>query len=234
MIEFRVKRDWEGNADDLAQTAGEIFAALALGNEFTTPNVRLIRDYGQRNILSKPTRRGKEAIYAFRHLLEFVAARVLASEGWPLAKIAEQCGHSSDEELLGYAHIKEKENSSPEATHRLARKQSATRPMVAHKRKSASDLNIEKEIAPTASSEFSTRLARTSSLQVELDDALRKLGLPTGGPAAEQVTVIAIAPWCQVLVETNRLSRITMDEATEVGRAITASLLSPTIRKART
>jgi hypothetical protein len=36
-------------------------------------------------------------------------------------------------------------------------------------------------------------------------DALRRLGLPEDGPAIEQLTLLAIAPWCQVFVESNRL-----------------------------
>ena len=59
-------------------------------------------------------------------------------------------------------------------------------------------------------------------------EALRRLGLPEDGPAVEQLTLLAVAPWCQVLVESRRLSRLTIEEAEEIGRAITASLLTVT------
>jgi hypothetical protein len=74
--------------------------------------------------------------------------------------------------------------------------------------------------------EFRQRAARLSSVQVELREALRRLGLPEDGPAVEQLTLIAVAPWCQVLVESGRLQRLTIEEAEEIGRAVTASLLT--------
>ena len=70
-----------------------------------------------------------------------------------------------------------------------------------------------------------------SSLQREMSDALRRLGLPADGPPVEAVALIAIAPWFQALVTTERLSRITPEEAEEIGRAITASLLRLARRK---
>ena len=41
-----------------------------------------------------------------------------------------------------------------------------------------------------------------------------------------KLTLIAVAPWCQVLVESRRLARLTIEEAEEIGRAVTASLLT--------
>ena len=90
MIELSTKFGWTGNADELAASASEILGERGLADDPVSPNVRLIRDYGHRGIVDKPERRGKEAIYSFRHLLQFVAARSLVSDGWPLAKIAEQ------------------------------------------------------------------------------------------------------------------------------------------------
>src|SRR5262245_48197233 len=90
---------WSGDADELADLAGEILGALGLVDASSEPNARLIRDYAQRCIVSRAERQGKEAIYGYRQLLEFVAARVLIADGWPLAKIAEQFAHIADSEL---------------------------------------------------------------------------------------------------------------------------------------
>ena len=76
--------------------------------------------------------------------------------------------------------------------------------------------------------DFRARAARLSGIQSEMRDALRRLGLPEDGPAVEQLTLLAIAPWCQVLVESRRLPRLTIEEAEEIGRAVTASLLTAT------
>jgi hypothetical protein len=74
--------------------------------------------------------------------------------------------------------------------------------------------------------DFRERAARLSSIQSEMREAVRRLGLPEEGALYQQVTVIAIAPWLQVLVQSRRLLRLTIEEAEEIGRAVTASLLT--------
>ena len=82
-------RDWQGTIDDLVDTANIALQRLGRGRNADL-NIRLVRDYAQRGILSPAERRGKEAVYRFQHLNEIIAARVLLNDGWPLAKIAEQ------------------------------------------------------------------------------------------------------------------------------------------------
>lgn len=79
---------------------------------------------------------------------------------------------------------------------------------------------------------FGQRAAQLSKIKSEMKDALEKLGLPPEA-VTEEVTLVAIAPWCQVLVKSDRLSRITFEEAEEVGRTITANLLQLATGKAR-
>ena len=88
-------RDWEGTIEDLAALAAKVLPLLGR-RDIPPPNVRLIRDYAQRGILSPIDRRGKEGYYGFQHLKELVAARVLVNEGVPLAKIAEQFERDRD------------------------------------------------------------------------------------------------------------------------------------------
>ncbi len=195
---------WEGNVDKLAADASDVLTARGFADDL--PNERLVRDYTQRGIVSRPQRQGKEAIYGRRHLLEVVAARVLVKDGWPLAKIAEHFPSAPDQELLALISGKAKENRALSVARRLM---------------SESALAMPTRRPPT----------KVSNVQAELRASLRKLGMPLNRPAVEQLTLIAIAPWCQVLVESSRLQRVTEDEAEEVGRAVTASLLDPTIRK---
>ena len=98
-LELAQFESWSGDASELARLAGEILSARGLGDVSSEPNVRLIRDYAQRGIVSRAERHGKEAIYGYRQLLEFVAARELVADGWPLAKIAEHFAHIADAEL---------------------------------------------------------------------------------------------------------------------------------------
>jgi hypothetical protein len=195
---------WSGDVSELARVAGEILAARGLTDSSTEPNVRLIRDYAQRGIVSRAERQGKEAIYGYRQLLEFVAARVLVADGWPLAKIAEQLALIGDAELRSLISGVPADQADNRALAVARRLRGESRPPL----------------------EFRQRAARLSSLQSELRDALRRLGLPQDDPAVEQITLIAVAPWCQVLIESGRLSRLTIEEAQELGRAMTASLLT--------
>jgi hypothetical protein len=70
-----------------------------------------------------------------------------------------------------------------------------------------------------------------SLMQAELREALRRLGLPQDAPAVEQLTLIAVAPWCQLLMESKRVERLTIEEAETIGRAVTAALLTMNRRK---
>ena len=54
--------------------------------------------------------------------------------------------------------------------------------------------------------------------------ALRKLGLPEDGPAVEEITLLAIVPWFQVLMDKRRLKAMTPEDAEDLGKAVTASL----------
>ena len=55
--------------------------------------------------------------------------------------------------------------------------------------------------------------------------------LSGGKPLVEELTLIAVTPWCQVLVQSDRIGRITIDEAEAVGQSVTAGILSLVSRK---
>jgi hypothetical protein len=210
---------WTGDVNELARVAGAILAARGLGDGSIEPNVRVIRDYAQRGIVSRAERQGKEAIYGHRQLLELVAARVLVAAGWPLAKIAEHFA------LIGTAELRSlipgggqavPENRALALARRL---RDETR---------QGSVRFPARPAPSSSEEFGRRAAHVSSLQAELREALRRLGLPEQLPAVEQLALIAVAPWCQLLIDSDRLGRLTIEEAEAIGKAVTATLLTVT------
>lgn len=218
---------WEGSAEELADIAKSLLQACGVLDEGDDLTVRLIRDYVSRNILRRPDRRGKEAVYSYRNLLEVVAARVLVADGWPLAKIAEHFAFSSDEDLIALIPGQEGGNQAL----KLARSFIAREPKAADSTRAmrrgaqASQSSLETRMS------FRERAARVTSLQTELREAMDRLGLPPDKPPMEQVTLIAVAPWCQLIIETARLKTLTAEDAEVIGRAITASLLSPSLRK---
>ena len=227
-LDFAKFKDWNGDASELAQLAGKILSARGLGETLAEPNVRLLRDYAQRGIVSRPARHGKEAIYAYRQLLEFIAARVLVADGWPLAKIAEHFAHIDDVELLNLIAGDGGKNRARTAIERIR-----SETQFAQARDRTHPIG-DKSAMQSPSTQFRERAARLTGIQVEMQSALRRLGLPEDGPAVEQLTLLAVAPWCQVLVESRRLSRITIEEAEEIGRAVTASLLIVTNKGTKT
>ena len=52
-------------------------------------NERLLRHYVSVNVVDRPTRQGRDAIYGARHLYQYLTARRLLKQGFGLAKIGE-------------------------------------------------------------------------------------------------------------------------------------------------
>ena len=207
-MELKDLSDWSGTIEEFARKVAEVSVRIGLQNE-GEPTIRLIRDYLQRGILGPTTKSGREIVFGYDNLMRHLAARVLLRDGWPLTKISQHFDTSSREELE--ALVPGLTNTAIAALHRI-------------KHESAS-----------ASSEPTTRLshraARVSSIHSEMREAMRRLGLPPNSVATEQLTLIALAPWCQVLIQSDRLSHITIEEAEDIGRGLTAGLLNIVIKR---
>ena len=124
-------QDFNGNADELIRNATKLSESISLGLDASDStegegegNERLLRHYVSLNVVDKPLRQGREAIYNFRHLLQYLTARRLLKQKFSLAKIAEYASvvptqslitallappHRSEAELL-VAAFKAKDN----------------------------------------------------------------------------------------------------------------------------
>ena len=98
----RLRNDFQGSADALIAKAQDVAKTLKLDQEATEGNERLLRHYVSMGVVDKPTREGRDALYGFRHLVQFVAARRLLAEGFPLAKIAKYTGAVPTDALTAY------------------------------------------------------------------------------------------------------------------------------------
>jgi DNA-binding transcriptional MerR regulator len=107
-----MRKDFQGSADDLIASAQEVAKILNLDQEATEGNERLVRHYVSVGVVDKPTREGRDALYGFRHLVQFVAARRLLAEGLPLAKIAKFTGAVPTETLTEYLENPNKTNEA--------------------------------------------------------------------------------------------------------------------------
>lgn len=98
----RMRKDFQGSADDLIVSAQELAKILNLDQEASEGNERLVRHYVSVGVVDKPTREGRDALYGFRHLVQFVAARRLLTEGFSLAQIAKYTGAVPTDALTDY------------------------------------------------------------------------------------------------------------------------------------
>jgi DNA-binding transcriptional MerR regulator len=108
----RMRKDFQGSADDLIVSAQEVAKILNLDQEATEGNERLVRHYVSVGVVDKPTREGRDALYGFRHLVQFVAARRLLAEGFPLAKIAKYTGAVPTDAITDYLEKPERTNEA--------------------------------------------------------------------------------------------------------------------------
>ena len=212
--------DWQGNLESLVTTAELVFSDFDLTSDGEI-NVRMVRDYIQRGILGAVDKAGRELEFNYEHLLKLVLARVLLSDGWSLRKIAEHFNFSELRELEEL--FPSNDNPALSAVKRL-------RSSVKFSEPPEMSMSMPSPPRPSALKPslprfgFSKRVARQTSIQQEMRQALRKLGLPEDGPATEELTLLAIAPWFQILMEKRRMKTLTPEDAKDLGSAVTASL----------
>ena len=97
-----LRNEFQGSADALIEKAQEVAKTLKLDQEATEGNERLLRHYVSMGVVDKPSREGRDALYGFRHLVQFVAARRMLADGFPLAKIALYTGKVPTDALTAY------------------------------------------------------------------------------------------------------------------------------------
>ena len=196
-------RRWTGTIDELVDKAN---AMLGINSKDAGAlNVRLIRDYLHRGLLGDVVKQGKEGLFTHENLIRLLATRVLLKNGWPLAKIKAHFDLSRFEAVESLVPLKE---SAALRSIRQIKKRSMT------------------PAAAPVSDPVLKSAARLSSVQRELSDALQRLGVEPGQFATEALTLVAVAPWCQVLLQSDRIARITAEDAEDLGRAVTAAVLS--------
>jgi DNA-binding transcriptional MerR regulator len=98
----RLRNDFQGGAEALIAKSQEVAKALNLEQEAGEGNERLLRHYVSIGVVDKPAREGRDALYGFRHLVQFVAARRLLAEGFHLAKIAKYTAVVPTDALTAY------------------------------------------------------------------------------------------------------------------------------------
>jgi len=202
-------KEWRGNLEKLIEQAEKVSSELELKDN-TEISVRMVRDYIQRGILRNVDRSGRELEFSYQHLLKLVLSRVLLSDGWSLKKIGEHFELTNTQDLEDL--MPKQGNPALSVIKRLRSSVDGTA------------TRMSREPAPNVAFSVSRKAAKRTSIQHEMKSALRKLGLPEDGPATEEITLLAITPWFQALLQRDRLRTLTLEEAEEVGQAVSASL----------
>jgi hypothetical protein len=196
-------RDWQGTAGELADAAAGLAIELGLPDADSRPNERLVRHYVQVGILARPERRGKEAYFGFRQLTELLTARVLLSDGWPLAKIAEFTRATALEDLLDLL---------PKAHHGTPAQEPAQR------------------FAPSTRAPME-RSVELQKLRLSLQDTFGRGAAVARYNDPALYVRIDLTPWCHVYVERAAAGSISPEEADELGRALRHALIVQRVPK---
>jgi DNA-binding transcriptional MerR regulator len=213
--------NWTGDIFELEQTSQKVLESLGLGH-LPAPNIRLIRDYAQRGILSPPERQGKLGLYRAQHLKELVAARILVNEGVPLTKIAEQFEADRDIVLVVLAlPAGRSQQSTPARARWESLGQAAASPTAA-------------DAPALASTAFVRRAVEGTGRRLELQQTLQRLGATPEAVTPQQLTQMRITDWCSLVIDSSRLRSLSPDEAEDLGRVVTALLSDPRFKKGET
>ena len=207
---------WQGNLENLIYEATKVSTELSLTTD-SEISVRMVRDYIQRGILGEVDKSGRELEFNYSHLLKLVLSRVLLQDGWSLRKIAEHFDFADLEELEEL--FPSSDNLALSTVRRLRSSLKSPEQM---------SMSISE---PSPRFGMTKRVARRTSIQQEMRQALRKLGLPEEGPAIEELTLLAIAPWFQILMDKRHLKSLTHEDAEDLGKAVTASLTQLVLKR---
>ena len=226
---------WNGTAADMANVVPQIMQEIGLRDDSTEPNERLIRHYVSVEILDRPTRVGKEAIFGFRQLLQFVSARILINDGWPLAKVAEQTFDVSEGELLRMATSYQPKTTAQELVKKFKGDAFARSEEKVSKVKSSSAQYVNQSVSNDM--EFLDIPAFMRSHSEESDDktanesALEQIGNKKGVVEKRAWHEISVTPWLRLSLQMGRLVRMDLDTAEKVGDAIKQVLIEEVVRR---
>ncbi len=220
-----------------AEITGELVEALGLektggrGPKAEPASDRVIRDYVRRRVLS-PTLRGSDSdergFYGFRHLVEFLAARVLLNDGWPLEKIAERNTGATTEELLSLIPGQSEENEAL-ALARSFRNAAKDRPSVAKDTPvifSRRLAGYSPSTPPSASPwSFSDRTIVTARRRAELPMLMRQITGDGAPPSVRRRIALEFGDRLTLLIDQDWLQQMSIADADAIGRTVSSALI---------
>ena len=238
--------DWRGTAAELADKLNEVLEGVpSLEDDAGTANERLVRHYVQVGVLTAPEREGREALFGLRQIVEFLAARYLLKDGWPLAKVAELVSATGVEGLTQMIPANRPRTRAEEVA---AKHRGGARPAASHSVQSTTSspvFSLSAEEPPRGASSrkavqqamlLGTPLARAADIsrrRVSLEENLKALGNPEGRPDRRRIVRIELTPWCHVDVDLTQLAGMDESTPTTLGAALTQALQEERLQKGK-
>ena len=218
--------DWRGTAAELANKLNELLAGIpSLADDAGSANERLVRHYVQVGVLTAPEREGREAMFGLRQVVEFLAARYLIKDGWPLAKVAEMVRATDLDGLAGMIPTERPRTRAEEVVAKYRRDRTLEAAVSA--RTPFDNLSQRDSAAPLA------RAAGITRRRVSLEENLKTLGNTAGRADRSHVVRIELAPWCHVSVDAAKLGEMSEDTPDVLGAALTQALQEERIQKGK-
>ncbi|MGB0749786.1 MAG: hypothetical protein ACPGO3_13660 [Magnetospiraceae bacterium] len=206
---------WIGTAADLAAVVTDVLRELGLEDDTVVPNERLVRNYVQYNILERPARKGKEAYFGFRQIVEFLVARQLVRDGWPLAKIGEFTRTATVPQLFGLLPQPVKPNLAKALVEKFEQDSKGTG---------------KAETAAPSEATMLARAAQMTTIRTARQETVAALGTADTALEGAKVTRFTLSPWCQVYVELDPLMTSPPETAELLGKALTQALALARLR----
>jgi DNA-binding transcriptional MerR regulator len=223
--------DWRGTAAELADKLNDVLAGIpSLADDSGSANERLVRHYVQVGVLTAPEREGREALFGLRQIVEFLAARYLLKDGWPLAKVAEIVGTTGVEGLAQMIPTDRPRTRAEEVVARYKTFQLTPESPPARASRPAVQKAMKLESPPSTPLAVAAGISRR---RVSLEENLKALGNTAGRPDRSRVVRIALTPWCHVDVDLAALGEMSEDTPDILGAALTQALQEERIQKGR-
>lgn len=218
--------DWRGTAAELADRLNAVLTSIpSLADDAGSANERLVRHYVQVGVLTAPEREGREALFGLRQVVEFLAARYLIKDGWPLAKVAEMVRATDLDGLAGMIPTDRPRTRAEEVVAKYRRGRPLEAPASA--RAPTNNLSQRVSAAPLA------RAAGITRRRVSLEENLKALGNTTGRADRSRIVRIELTPWCHVHVDAATLGEMSEDTPETLGAALTQALQEERIQKGK-
>jgi len=241
--------DWRGTAAELADKLNEVLAGIpTLADDAGSANERLVRHYVQVGVLTAPEREGREALFGLRQVVEFLAARYLLKDGWPLAKAAEMVRATDINGLAGMIPTERPQTRAEEVVAKYRGGPKSPRPAAPGSLSVRADVerfSLTPESPPPSASrrkavqqtmKLESPLAVAAGIsrrRVSLEENLKALGNTEGRADRSHIVRIELTPWCHVSVDAAKLGEMSEDTPEVLGAALTQALQEERIQKGK-